>query len=211
MGLILGGVGSFTRFVVDGSAPDDYMEDYPRRIARFAFRNIDPSSESERSVGWVNIMDMFDSRFRSMEFLREPCIALSWRLDTRKVPPRALKQYCREAEEKIKEEEGVEFLPKERRREIKESVRVELLRRVIPRPRTFDVIWNLHTSFLLFGSTNANLSDEFADFFLQCFGLHLKAVFPYSMASRILQKEGQDTTLLDTLYPCLSEGGEPCS
>ena len=211
MGLILGGAASFTRFMVDGSAPEDYLEDYPRRIARFAFRNIDPSTESERSVGWVNIMDMFDSRFRAMEFLREPCIAMSWRVDIRKVPPKALKQYCREAEEKIKEEENVEFLPKERRREIKESIQMELLKRVIPRARTFDMIWNLHTSVLLFGSTSNNLSDEFADFFLQCFGLPLKAVFPYSMASRILQEEEMDTALLDGLWPCLSEVNEPCS
>jgi DNA recombination-dependent growth factor C len=204
MGLIYGS-GSFTRFMVDGAAPDDYLEDYPKRISRFAFRNIDQASESERSVGWVDIMDMFDSRFRAMEFLREPCIAMSWRVDTRKVPSKALKQYCREAEEKIKEKEGVEFLPKERRREIKESVRLELLKRVLPRSRTFDMIWNLHTSVLLFGSTNKNLSDEFAEFFLQCFGLHLKVVFPYSMAARILRKEEMDPELLDGLFPSLSE------
>jgi DNA recombination-dependent growth factor C len=204
MGLIYGS-GSFTRFMVDGAAPEDYLEDYPRRISRFAFRNIDPASESERSDGWVNIMDMFDSRFKAMEFLREPCIAMSWRVDTRKVPPKALKQYCREAEDKIKEEEGIEFLPKARRLEIKESLKIELLKRVIPRARTFDMIWNLHTSVLLFGSTSNNLSDEFAGFFTQCFDLQLKAVFPYSMASRILQKEGMDAELLDGLYPSLNE------
>ncbi len=67
------------------------------------------------------------------------------------------------------------------------------------------MIWNLHTSVLLFGSTSNNLSDEFAGFFTQCFDLQLKAVFPYSMAARILRKEEMDPDLLDGLYPSLSE------
>ncbi len=204
MGLVYG-AGSFTRFLVDGSIPVDYLEDFPKRISRFVFRNIDASSEYERSVGWVNITDMFDNRFASKEFLKEPCIAMSWRVDVRKVPSKALKQYCREAEEKVKEREGLEFLPKPRRKEIKESVRLELLRRVIPRSRTFDMIWNLHTGVVIFGSTSSSLSDEFAEFFLQCFDLHLKAVFPYSLASRILEEKDIETDLLEGLWPSLSE------
>jgi DNA recombination-dependent growth factor C len=204
MGLILGS-GSFTRFVVDGAPPENYLEDFPKRITRFAFRGFDPGSDLDRSVGWVNIMDMFDHRMAGMEYLKEPCIALSWRVDVRKVPSKALRQACREAEEKIKETEGLEFIAKARRREIKERLKQELIHRAIPRSNTHDMIWNLHTSVLLFGSTSSTRSDEFAEFFLQCFGLHLKPVFPYSNASRILEKEGMDPTLLDGLWPSFGE------
>jgi len=203
MGLIHGS-GSFTRYVVDGEVPEDYLEEFPKRIARFAFRNIDPSSEQERSFGWVNIMDMFDSRFRAMEFLKEPCIAMSWRVDVRKVPSKALKQACREAEEKIKEAEGLEYLAKGRRQEIKDAMHRELIRRAIPRSQTYDMIWNLQTSMLLFGSTSNSLSDEFAEFFLQCFGLQLKVIFPYSNAARLLEKENLDPALLESVYPSLA-------
>jgi len=204
MGLMYGS-GSFTRFQVTGELPENPHEHFSSRIPRFAFRNIDRSSEMERSVGWVNIMDMFDPKMAGMEYLKEPCIALSWRVDVRKVPSKALKQACREAEDKIKETEGLEFIAKGRREEIKERMKQELIQRAIPRSHTYDVIWNLRTSMLIFGSVSPGLSDEFAEFFLQCFGLHLKAVFPYSMASRILQKEEMDCSLLDTLYPCLAE------
>lgn len=204
MGLMFGS-GSFTRFLVAGEIPENYLEEFPKRISRFAFRNIDRNSEQERSFGWVNILDMFDNRLTKMEYLKEPCIALSWRVDVRKVPTKALKQACREAEEKIKEEEGLEFIAKARRQEIKEGMQHELIQRAIPRSNTYDMIWNLHTSMLLFGSTSSNLSDEFVEFFLQCFGLHLKAVFPYSNASRILEEEGMDPNLLDSLWPSLAE------
>lgn len=204
MGLIYGS-GSFARFTVEGSLPRDYLQEFPKRISRFAFQKIDEASEQERSVGWVNIMDMFDNRLEAMEFLKEPCIALSWRVDVRKVPTKALRQYCREAEERVKQSEGLEFLSKKRREEIKETVRIRLLKRAIPVAQTYDMIWNLRTSTLIFGTVSSNLCDEFTEFFMQCFGLQLKSLFPYRAALQVLQKEGMDTALMDGLRPCLRE------
>jgi DNA recombination-dependent growth factor C len=204
VGLIYGS-GSFTRFMVEGALPEDHLEEFPKRIARFSFRSIDEASDQERSAGWVNIMDMFDSRLAAMEYLKEPCIALSWRVDARKVPAKALKHYCREAEEKIKTAEGLEFLSKKRRQEIKEGVEAALIKRAIPTSRTYDMIWNLRTGLVIFGAVSNKLCDEFTEFFLQCFGLHLKTLFPYSMAGRILEREGKDPSLLDDLRPSLTQ------
>jgi len=204
MGLIIGS-GSFTRFEVEGGLPEDYMEEFPKQIARLSFRHIDEASDQERSAGWVNIMDMFDNRFAAMDYLKEPCIAMAWRVDVRNVPAKALKQYCREAEEHIKAEEKLEFLSKKRRQEIKEGVQAILMKRAIPRSQTYDMIWNLQTALVLFGAVSNKLCDEFSEFFLQCFGLHLKTVFPYSMAARILEKQGKDPAFLDDLRPSLSQ------
>lgn len=204
MGLIAGSA-SFTRYTTEGEVPENFLEDLPRRISRFAFRNIDETSEQERAVGWVNIMDTFDSRFGAMEYLKEPCIAMAWRVDARRVPAKALKQYCREAEERIKQEEGLEFLSKKRRQEIRDLMKADLMRRAIPRSQSYDMLWNLQTSTVIFGSTGSKLCDEFAGFFLECFGLLLKAVFPYSITSRLLEKEGVDHDLLEGLRPSLAE------
>lgn len=204
MGLIYGS-GSFTRFLVDGGLPVDYLEEFPKKIARFSFRSIDEASDQERSSGWVDIMDMFDSRFAAMEYLKEPCIALSWRVDQRKVPPKALRRYCREAEEKIKVSENLEFLSKKRRQEIKEAMQAALIKRAIPTSRTYDMIWNVQSGLVIFGGVSNKLCDEFTEFFLQCFGLHLKTLFPYSLAGRILEKEGKDALLLEDLRPSLNK------
>ncbi len=134
MGLISGS-GSLTRYWVDSSLSANFMEELPKRIARYTFRNLEENSFEERSVGWVNIMDILDNRFTAMEYLKEPFIAMSLRIDKRKVPQTALKQYCLEAEEKIKELEKVEFLPKIIRKEIKEDARNRLLKRAIPSPK----------------------------------------------------------------------------
>ena len=204
MGLVVG-TGSFARFMVEGDLPEDYLEAFSKRIARFSFRPIDEASDQERSVGWVNITDMFDNRFAGMEYLKEPCIALSWRVDVRKVPAKALKQYCREAEQTIKAEEKLEFLSKKRRQEIKEGVQAVLMKRAIPRSQTYDMIWNLQTGLVIFGAVSTKLCDEFSEFFLQCFGLHLKTVFPYSMAAGMLEKAGKNPALLDDLRPSITQ------
>lgn len=200
MGLISGS-GSFTRYLTDGALPENFMEGLSEKIVRYSFRNLDEKSIDERSVGWVNVMDMFDSRFVGLEFLKEPYITMSLRVDERKIPATALKQYCLEAEEKIKKDENLEYLSKRRRSDIKDGVRLRLLKRAIPVSRCYDMIWNYSTGLIIFGSTTNRLCDKFVEFFLQTFDIQLQAICPYTLASRFLEKEGSSPDLLDGLGP----------
>ena len=200
MGLISGS-GSFARYLTDGAPPENFMEGLTEKIARYSFRNLDEQSIDERSVGWVNVMDMFDNRFVGLEFLKEPYITMSLRVDERKIPATALKQYSLEGEEKIKRDENLEYLPKRRRSDIKEGVRLRLLKRAIPVSRCYDMIWNYSTGLVIFGSTTNRLCDEFVEFFLQTFDVQLQAICPYTLASRFLEKEGSSPDLLDGLCP----------
>ncbi len=198
MGLISGS-GSFTRYWLDGDLPKNYMEEFPEKIARYTFRTLDENSYDERSIGWVNILDVLDNSFKAMEFIKEPFLAMSFREDKRKVPQTALMQYCRKAEEKIKELEQVDFLPKATRKDIKEDAKNQLLKRAIPVTKTYDMIWNLNSGIVIFGGINNKLCDEFAEFFYKTFNLHLQPVFPYALAGRFLDKEGMPTDALDSM------------
>jgi len=200
MGLIQGAA-SVTRYMTETPLPHDFMAGLPEAIGRFAFRNLDESSIDERSAGWVNILDMFDNRFAGMEFLKEPYVALSLRIDERKIPPTALKQYSREAEESVKAEENLTFLSKSHRADIKEAVRLRLLKRAIPVARIYDMIWNLNTGMVIFGSTSARVCDEFLERFLHTFTIELQAVCPYTLGERHLDKAGAPRHLLDGLVP----------
>ena len=198
MGLIYGS-GSFTRFWVKGSLPEDHLEELEKKISRHAFRKLDESLNEERSAGWVNIMDMIDNQLAKREFYKEPYIAMSLRVDVRKVPSKILAQYCREAEDEIKKQEELQYLPKGRRQEIREMVHLQLLKRVLPRANTYDMTWNTDTSTVLFGSVNTQICDEFAEFFLRTFDLHLTSIFPYSIASRDLERQGMAPNILEGL------------
>ena len=190
MGLINGSC-SLTRFIVEDSLPEDYLDTFPALIQRYAFKGFDESSDAERSTGWVNIMDMFDSNFNKMQYLKEPYLAMAWRIDTRNVPNKALKQYSLEAEQKVMEMEALEFLPKGKRKEIKEMTRLGLLKRAIPTSKIYDMIWNLDKGYVLFGGASRKLSDEFSSFFHKCFNLRLSSVYPWLTASSFLEKEGK--------------------
>jgi len=207
MGLISGS-GSFTRYTVEDTLGDDFVEGLSDKIARYTFRNLDENSVDERSLGWANIMNMFDNRFAELEFLKEPYIAMSLRVDERKIPATALKQYAIKAEEEIKEKENLEFLPKRRRTDIKDGVRLRLLKRAIPVSKAYDMIWNYNTGQVIFACINNRLCDEFVEFFLQTFNLHLAAVCPYTLGGRVLEQTGASPDILDELGPAnlLKEG-----
>ncbi len=207
MGLISGS-GSFTRYWVDGDLPPNFMEELPQKIARYTFRNLGENSFEERSLGWVNIMDIIDNRFTAMEYFKAPFIAMSLRIDKRKVPQTALKQYCLEAEEKVKELEKLEFLPKIIRKEIKEDARNRLLKRAIPVSKAYDMIWNMDSGIVIFGGVNNKLCDEFSEYFLKTFDIHLQPIFPYALACRMLEKEGTSTDDLDGLPLFNFSGGK---
>jgi DNA recombination-dependent growth factor C len=207
MGLIAGSA-SFARFQVTGDLPEGFLEELTDRIARCAFRPLDESSDEARSDGWVNIMDEYDSRFAGKEYLKGPFLALSYRLDVRSVPSRALAQYCRDEEERIRAEEELEYLSRERRSEIREAVKAKLFRRAIPRSQVYDVIWSLDTGGVLFGATGDKLCDEFGGFFFNCFGLHLKTVFPYSLASEVARELEMDPGILEGLRSSIFLEGE---
>ncbi|MCD6305574.1 MAG: recombination-associated protein RdgC [Deltaproteobacteria bacterium] len=200
MGL-MHGTAAFTRYIAEKELPDDFMEGLSENIGRYAFRDLDEQSIDERSAGWVNIMDMFDHRFEGLEFLKEPYIAMSLRIDERKIPSTALRQYVRQAEEKVKEEEHLEFLSRNRREDVKEAVRLRLLKRAIPVTRTYDMIWNTLTGLVIFGCVSPRICDEFIHRFYLTFGIQLDAVCPYTLGELHLEKDEASLDLMDGLSP----------
>lgn len=207
MGLLRGSAG-FSRYFVNGTPPEDYPDAYVDNIIRYSFRGFDEHSDQDRSTGWVNIMNIFDTAFEQKQFHMYPYLSLSFRADSRKVPSSALKQHCLEAEHRIMVMENLEYLPKEKRREIKEITQSQLMKRAIPRTNTYDMIWNIQTTMLIFGSTANKMCDEFAELFFKTFGLNLAPVFPYSLAGVNLEKQGIDPGALESISPFNVNGDE---
>jgi DNA recombination-dependent growth factor C len=199
MGL-LSASASISRFRVKGEPKPDYREHYPLQIRRYGFRELDENSAEERSVGWVNMWDVLDSQFVGEGFFRDNFIALSLRIDVRKVPANALKYYRLKAETEQRTRLNKKFLSKAEREEIRERVNFQLLQRAIPRTAVYDMIWNLETQTVLFSSLNNTLCAEFAELFKKTFDLGLIALFPYTIANKYLTEE--QFTCLDQIQPC---------
>jgi hypothetical protein len=160
-------------------------------LKRMAFYD-DPGFLRESIFGAVVLED-----YRSTDFNPTNCefgehIVWSIRIDTRKVPPAALKLAfdAQMARELVKAKElGKNFISRDRKREIKEQCKLRLLAKVPPAPKVVDCWWNTLTGLAYMTDKSSAAVKAFVAVFDQAFGPH------YSAAEFIVS--GSDTTSID--------------
>ncbi|MBU0483912.1 MAG: recombination-associated protein RdgC [Proteobacteria bacterium] len=194
MGL-LSGSASFVRYQVEGNLPERSGDFLAEKIEQYSFRDIDDNYE-ERSIGWVSVLNMFDSKFEYSSYMAGDFILLSMRIDERKVAPAVLKKFCLKEEERIKKERQVPKLSRSHKLEIKDNMQLMLIKKSVPVPTVYDLCWNLAEGTLLFFSTSQKAQANLEDFFKECFDLHVVLQIPYLTAGRLLDP-GQEDALAD--------------
>lgn len=187
MGLLSGG-GSFVRYAVEGALPEHFWDFVAERVALHSFKDIDESYD-ERSIGWVSVFDMFDSGFAHANYAAGDYVALALRVDERKVSAAALKKFCMKEESRVKREKEIPRLSKAKRLEIKENMTLMLMKRAVPVPSVYELVWNLADMTLLFFSTNKKAQAMLEDYFHETFGLRIVLQVPYNTAEHLLGAE----------------------
>jgi hypothetical protein len=76
--------------------------------------------------------------------------------------------------------------------EIKESVRLMLMKKAAPTPVVYDLCWNLAESTLLFFSTSQKAQELLEEFFKETFDLSLMLQVPYLTAEHLLDAPGRE-------------------
>lgn len=187
MGLIKGS-GSFVRFSVLGELPENTLDFIANRIAAFSFQDIDDTYD-EYSIGWVSVLNMFDSQFKFASYAAGDYITLTLRIDERKVSPAILKKVIQKEEERVRLEKQLPKLSRSMKVEIKERVQVDLMRKAIPIPSVFELCWSLSDATLLFFSTNKKIHAVLEDFFKDSFGMLIRQQIPYTTAEHLVDEE----------------------
>lgn len=177
-----------TRFSVVGEVPDSFWDFAAQRVAAMSFKDIDDTMD-EYSIGWVSVADMFDAGFAYSSYAAGDYIALTMRVDERKVTPSVLKKYVTKEEERIKREKQIPRLNRAARLEIKERVRSELIHKSLPVPSTYDLCWNLADNTLLFFSTSKKAMALLEDLFKETFNLSLILQIPWLAGLRMAEGE----------------------
>ena len=196
----LKGTASFVRFRVEGELPPSPMDFIAERVSSFSFRDIDDSYD-EYSIGWVSVMNMFDSAFNYSSHLCGDYVVLALRIDERKVSSAILKKLTQKEEERVKREKQIPKIGRTMKVEIRERINTEQMRKAIPLPALYDVCWNLAVSTLFFFSTNKKAQTVLEDFFKESFGLFLRQQTPYTIAEQLLT--GGLSEKLPTLSPAI--------
>ncbi len=184
---------SFTRLRI----LDEVNNTDPDMILNFlrshAFKDID-NIAIERSFGWTSFEDILDTEFERTYMDKGGYFTFSLRLDTRRVPPAVLKKHIRiklMEEEKQLLAQGKKYVSKDRRAEIKDMVKLDLMTRFLPIPAEFQVVCSLDKKIVYLASTQQKIVDMFTELFVATFDLHLEPLTPYSLALDIL---GEDSS-----------------
>ncbi len=187
MGFLTGSA-SFVRFSVEGELPENGWDFIADRVASFSFKDIDDTFD-EYSIGWVSVLNMFDSDFAFGSYASGDYVTLTLRIDERKVSPAILKKFVQKEEERIKKEKQIPKIGRSLKVEIKERIHTELIRKAIPVPSVYDLCWNLSESNLLFFSTNKKAHALLEDFFKESFGMLIMQQIPYVTAEKLLDQD----------------------
>ncbi len=187
MGFIKG-TASFVRFSVEGELPENVWDFIADRVVAFSFNDIDETYD-EDSLGWVSVLNMFDTEFDYASYAAGNYVTLSMRLDERKVSSTIVKKFVQKEEERIKKEKQIPKISRSMRIEIKERIENELMRKALPMPAVFDLCWNLENSTVLFFSTNKKAQALLEDLFKESFGLTLIQQIPYLCGEHLLDED----------------------
>lgn len=185
MGLFSGSA-SYTRYRITGDVPDAVKPFALEKLQWHAFREIDPGTLSDKSIGWVSAENMSLASFEDMHFAKDPYLVFALRIDTRRIPPIALRAALLREELKLKQESGRERLSKKQKNDIREEQIQRLLKKVLPLPSVCEVCWNTAAGEVLFFSTSKKSNEEFVAFFYRSFDLKLRALTPVLLAGEML-------------------------
>lgn len=189
---ILSNTVSICQFQVVGELPaGDLFEFVSQGLSQQSFRSIE-STLDELSCGWATLDDHQLSDFSiPASFWRDHYLTATLRRDQRKIPASLLKAYCRVAEEEfLAEHPGLHRVPKQKREEIKEAVRLRLLARTLPIPATYDMAWDTRSQIVTFASLSQSVTDLFEEEFKKAFpGLRLVLVHPVARAGKLITEE----------------------
>jgi DNA recombination-dependent growth factor C len=180
---LFSGSASYVRYRITGEVPEAIKPFALEKLQWHAFHEIDPGTLTDKSTGWVSAENMSSTKFDDMHFAKDPYLVFSLRVDTRRLPPIALRAAVLREELKTREETGRERLNKKQKMDIREEQAQRLIKKVLPLPAVYDVCWNMNAGEILFFSTSKKANEDFVSFFYRSFDLKLRALTPAVLAA----------------------------
>jgi DNA recombination-dependent growth factor C len=191
---------SCTRYFVRGETPPDFLTWVDERLQSFLFREIDDTND-EKAWGWVVLDNLLQTSFDGGQAHKGEYLAFSLRIDTRKVPAAVFRKHYLMAEIKVRQEQKFRRLSRQQKLELKKMVMADLLRRQMPQPALFDIVWHPGQQRLWLFATSPKVRETFETLFQETFELDIYLLFPYTLAQDVLDAAAQDR--LETVEPAV--------
>jgi hypothetical protein len=175
---------------VRGEIEGSFWDAVHEGIRKGAFRSVE-SPGDEIARGWTSIDDFDDCEFEGASYVRGSYVALAYRVDTVRVPPRILELAVKKETVKLKEQFDQKRISSGQRRELKERVKETLKRQVFPSIQVYDLVWDTAAAVAYLGTHGTRGRERVEEHFKKCFGLSLVPLIPYLRAEELLGSEAQ--------------------
>ncbi|MDR1578515.1 MAG: recombination-associated protein RdgC [Deltaproteobacteria bacterium] len=172
------------------------------KLQRHGFVDIETTAE-ETSLGWVEFLDPRATNFDPHAWRFGGFLAFTARIDSRRLPNKILNRYYLIEEAKFVAETGRKPNA-QKKKEVKESLRLELLRRCLLDTDLLEVLWFTKEREIWLGGAGEKKRQVFEDLWEKTFGLAARLLAPITMGLEMVTKE-QATELLKTISTSLWE------
>jgi len=180
---LLQGTLSLRRFLVLGPVPSE--DDLLEGLAQDAFRPFEDGLEEER-VGWCDWRNLLVTPPEREWVMQERFAVFGLRMDVRRVPPALLKAQTDLRLQSLMKEKDLAFVGKEARISLADEVKADLLQKVLPSPKVFEVAWDLKGGMLWTTASSSKAQSALVGLFIKSFGLELQPLAPLLLAGRML-------------------------
>jgi len=200
--LLQGGL-SLHRLMAIGPIPTE--ADRNEALRQDAFRPFEDGLEEER-LGWCDWRNAMRTPPDPDWIDSDRFWVFGLRIDTRKVPGELLRAQVEMRLEALKQEKDLAFIGKEARVSLQDEVKADLLRKVLPSMKTFQVAWDRKGGLVLTTASSSKAQSALIGLFIKSFGVELHLLGPLLLAGHLVPQLSVEALMaLDPLGLALEE------
>lgn len=173
MGIVNGAL-TARRFRVVGDLPADFRDLFRDQLKQYAFREPPQGMGKEEVEGWVLSHNLLDSDFDNFNrWLFNEYVLLQLRVDKKRLPAKLFAATLDKRCSEYAAEHNLEKVAATKRKEIREALELEWLKRTLPSVAVTESVWHIDHKWLLLHGMSEGIADRFRKRFFQTFGLKL--------------------------------------
>jgi DNA recombination-dependent growth factor C len=171
---------SMSRYRITDSFDTEPMEQVRDGLIRHAIPTLENEYE-EISAGWTPFESPYLPDFEKFPFVFGTYFLFSLRIDKKSIPAKLVHKQMAIEIEKKKHASGRDFVSKNEKSEIKETVMDVLMHKMPAIPNVYDLLWDYDTGNLFLFTTQKAANEFFETIFFKSFNLKPVRLFPYTL------------------------------
>jgi DNA recombination-dependent growth factor C len=192
---------SMSRYRITDSFDTEPMEQVRDGLIRHAIPTLENEYE-EISAGWTPFESPYLPDFEKFPFVFGTYFLFSLRIDKKSIPAKLVHKQMAIEIEKKKNASGRDFVSKNEKSEIKETVMDVLMHKMPAIPNVYDLLWDYDTGNLFLFTTQKAANEFFETIFFKSFSLKPVRLFPYTLVETKSAFSSANKDRILTLTPC---------